>query len=147
LGVYEEGAIMGTASRKTRTRGQNCGGVPYRFDAAQVLRMIADGIIPDGEDVELFDGVLYEMTKGELHNCVVGLIGDAVRPLVPDGYHVREEKSARKDDRSLPEPDVAVCRGKRSDYVPDPPPLEQIVLLAEVDHHSHQADHVDKLTA
>ncbi len=138
---------MATGSRKKQTRQRNSGRVPYLFKAAQVLRMIAEGIIPDDEDVELFDGVLYKMTKGELHNCIVGLIGDAIRPLVPEGCHVREEKSTRKDDDSLPEPDVAVCRGKRSDYVPDPPPLDQIVLLAEVDHHSHQADHVDKFTA
>ena len=113
---------MATGSRKKQTRQRNGGRVPYLFKAAQVLRMIAEGIIPDDEDVELFDGVLYKLTKGELHNCIVGLIGDAIRPLTPEGYHVREEKSTRKDDDSLPEPDVAVCRGKRTDYVPDRPP-------------------------
>ncbi len=138
---------MATGSRKTRALRQNCGRVPYLFKAAQVLRMIAEGIIPDDEDVELFDGVLYKMTKGELHNCIVGLIGDAIRPLISEGYHVREEKSARKDEDSLPEPDVAVCRGKRTDYVPDPPPLDRLALVVEVDHHSYQADHVDKLAA
>lgn len=138
---------MATGSRKTRAFRRDRGRVPYLFRASQVLRMIAEGIIPDGEDVELFDGVLYKMTKGELHNCIVGLIGDALRPLVPDGYHVREEKSARKDEHSLPEPDVAICRGKRTDYVLDPPPLDRFALVAEVDHHSYQADHVDKLAA
>ncbi len=138
---------MATGSRKTQASRRNRGRVPYPFKAAQVLRMIAEGIIADDEDVELFDGVLYKMTKGELHNCIVGLIGDAVRRLIPEGYHVREEKSARRDEHSLPEPDLAVCRGKRTDYLPDPPALDRLALVAEVDHHSHQADHVDKFTA
>src|SRR4051812_12772587 len=106
---------MATGSRKARAGQRDRGRTPYRFKADQVLRMIAEGIILDDEDVELFDGVLYKMTKGELHNCIVGMIGDAIRPLTPQGYHVREEKSARKDEHSLPEPDVAVCRGKRTD--------------------------------
>jgi Uma2 family endonuclease len=109
--------------------------------------MIAEGIIADGEDVELFNGVLYKMTKGELHNCIVGLTGDALRPLTPEGYHLREEKSSLGDDYSLPEPDIAVCRGKRTDYVPSPPPLEQLVLVVEVDHHSQTADRIDKFAA
>jgi Uma2 family endonuclease len=138
---------MATGSRKTRVGRPNCGRVRYRFKADQVLRMIAEGIIPDFEDVELFDGVLYKLTKGELHNCIVGLIGDALRPLTPAGFHLREEKSARKDEYSLPEPDVAVCRGKRTDYVPDPPPLGRLALVAEVDHHSREADCVDKVAA
>lgn len=138
---------MATGSKKKRTGRHNCGRQPYVSHATQVLRMVAEGIIPDDEDVELFDGVLYKMTKGELHDCIVGLIGDAFRPLVPEGYHVREEKSARKDQHSLSEPDVAVCRGKRTDYVPDPPFLDRLAIVAEVDHHSHQADHVDKFAA
>jgi Uma2 family endonuclease len=109
--------------------------------------MIAEGIIGNDEDVELFNGTVYKMTKGELHNCIVGLIGDALRPLTPEGYHLREEKSSLGDDYSLPEPDIAVCRGKRTDYVPNPPALKQLALVAEVDHHSHTADRVDKFAA
>ncbi len=138
---------MATGSSKLQAAQRNSGRTAYRFSADQVLRMIAEGIIPDDEDVELFDGVLYKMTKGELHNCIVGLIADAIRALIPAGYHVREEKSARKDEDSLPEPDIAVCRGRRTDYVPELPRLDQLVLVAEVDHHSHHADHLLKLAA
>jgi Uma2 family endonuclease len=109
--------------------------------------MLAEGIIGDDEDVELFDGTLYKMTKGEIHNCIVGLTGDALRPLTPEGYHLREEKSSLRDDYSLPEPDIAVCRGQRTDYLPNPPALERLALVVEVDHHSHTADRVDKLAA
>ena len=80
----------------------DCGRVLYQLKADQVLRMLAEGIIPDDEDVELFDGVLYRMTKGELHNCIVILIGTALRGLIPEGFHVREEKSARLGEYSLP---------------------------------------------
>lgn len=76
---------MVTGSKTKQAWRQNSGRVPYKFSVDQVLRMIDQGIIADGEDVELFDGVLYKMTKGELHSCIVGLVGDAIRPLTPEG--------------------------------------------------------------
>jgi Uma2 family endonuclease len=104
---------------------------PYRFTAAQVLQMSDAGIL--GEDVELWDGTLYKMTKGELHNCIVGLIADALRPAGGGaGYHIREEKSAWLDEYSLPKLDVAVCRGERTDYSPDLPTVDRFAIVIEV---------------
>jgi Uma2 family endonuclease len=120
------------------------GRVPYKLTAGQVIRMVEAGIIPDDVDVELWDGVLYTMTKGELHNAVVTRIAELLRPLTPAGYHVREEKSSRRDEHSLPEPDVAVCAGGVFDYLPDPPPLEKLSLVVEVNLNSPRADHVTK---
>jgi Uma2 family endonuclease len=129
-------------NRKKRTRDR--GRVPYRFTADQVWKMIEAGII-DGAGLELWDGILYKMTKGELHNTIVMVIADALRGVVPrDGYHVREEKSNTDGKYSLPEPDVAVCRGTIRDARPDPPPLEQLALVVEVDHHTSRADGVVK---
>jgi hypothetical protein len=87
---------MSSSSRPTRTRSRNAGRVRYRLTADQVLRMIEAGIIPDDEDVELWDGVLFLMTKQEPHNAIVGQIADLLRPLIPTGYHIREEKSHGK---------------------------------------------------
>ena len=72
--------------------------------------MIEASIIPDDVDVELWDGVLYKMVKGEPHNFVVAATADALRRMIPADYHVREEKASRYGERSLPEPDVAVAR-------------------------------------
>jgi Uma2 family endonuclease len=72
-------------------------------------------------------------------------LAQALRKLIPAGYHVREESAFRADDRSLPEPDVAVVSGGLWDYLPSLPPLGRLALAVEVDHHSHERDHVEKL--
>jgi Uma2 family endonuclease len=132
-------------------RGLTRPGIPgraiYRLTADQVLGMVAAGIIPEGAHAELLDGVLYEMTKGELHNVIVTAVADLLRPLValaPDRHHLRVECSNTADPYSLPEPDVAVVRGGLYDYLPAPPPLERLSLVVEINHNSPE-DHTVKL--
>jgi Uma2 family endonuclease len=134
-------------ARKRKRRARDKGRVPYRFTAAQVMKMIEAGIIGDNEDVELWDGILYKMTKGELHNVIVILTAEAMRAVTPrDRYHIREEKSSKDGVHSLPEPDLAIARGKPGDTLPDPPGLDQLVLVVEVDHHTARADGVVKFS-
>ena len=109
--------------------------------------MAEAGVIPEGGHVELLNGVLYEMTKGELHNVTVTAAADQLRPLValdPGPHHVREEKSNTADPYSLPEPDVAVVQGGLRDYKPSPPPLSRLSLVVEVNRNSPD-DHTTKL--
>ena len=134
-----------TRPKRASVRNPHRGRVPYRFTADQVLKMIELGIIDDHEDVELWDGVIYKMVKGEIHNYMVNAAAVLLRSVMPQGYHVREEKSSIHGDSSLPEPDVAVARGQWGDTLPLPPSLEQMALLVEVDHHTGRADRVEKL--
>ena len=89
-------------STRTRTRKSgDRGRTPYRFTADQLMKMINAGVIGDDEDLELWDGILYKMTKGELHNQIVILTADALRAVTPrETYHVREEKSNSDRARS-----------------------------------------------
>ncbi len=97
------------STRAQKQKAEDRGRTPYRFTAKQVMKMINTGIIADGEDVELWDGTLYKMTKGELHNQIVMLTARALdRVADPDAYHVREEKSNTDGPHSLPESDVTV---------------------------------------
>jgi Uma2 family endonuclease len=123
-------------ARTSRERGRQV----YRLTADQVLRMVECGILPEGGPIELWDGVLYTMTKGEIHNYVVSEVADLLRPVVAKGYHLREEKTCKYGDHSLPEPDVAVARGRKSDYLPDPPPLSALALVVEVSQSSTRSD-------
>ena len=125
-------------AQPSRKRVRDRGRVVYRFTGDQVLKMIEIGIL-DGSDVELWNGVVYRMTKGELHNVIVMATAEALRPVTPQNYHVREEKSSKDGRHSLPEPDVAVARGKRGASFPAPPALDQMALLVEVDHHTARA--------
>jgi hypothetical protein len=112
--------------QKTSAAIRDRGRIPYRFTAAQVQKMIEAGVLAEGDDVELWDGVLYKMVKGELHHFIASQVADALRRLAPAGYHVREEKSSAFGERSLPEPDVALCRGQKGDYLPHPPQLARL---------------------
>ena len=130
-----------TQKRKAEDRGRT----PYRFTAKQVMKMINTGIIADGEDVELWDGTIYKMTKGELHNQIVMLTAEALRAVTSrEEYHVREEKSNTDGPHSLPEPDVTVQQGKLGVLTPRPPALERVALVVEVDHHTAHADRIVK---
>lgn len=118
--------------------------VPYRFTADQVLKMVEAEILPEDKSTELLNGVLYQVTKYETHNLIVGQLGDLVRPLIPAGFHLREEKSSRGNEKSMPEPDLAVCRGTRKDYWPDLPTLDKFAAVVEISHHSETSDRVIK---
>ena len=119
----------------------------YRLTADQVLRMIDAGILTSHTNAELLDGVLYEMTKGELHNVIVTLIRKAIEPLIDQhapGHHLRVECSNTADPYSLPEPDLSVVAGGVCDYLPTPPPLSKLALVVEVDS-SRSSDDTGKL--
>lgn len=128
----------------TRTQSVDSGHRPYRFSVDQFERMIETGAIPDGDDVELIRGRLYRMVKKEPHNFAVGRTAELLRRILPDGFHVREEKSLRHDERTMPEPDVVVARGGGDEYRPLPPLTSEVPLIAEVCHHSRRADYRDK---
>jgi Uma2 family endonuclease len=131
-----------TQKRKAGDRGR----APYRFTAAQLMKMIAAGIIAD-EDVELWDGIIYKMTKGELHNQVVMLTAHVLRAVTPpEEFHVREEKSHSDGPHSLPEADVTVQRGKLGVLTPRPPDLARVALVVEVDHRTARADRTVKFS-
>ncbi len=117
---------------------------PYQFTSDQALKMAASGIFTDAAHVELLDGVFYTLTRDETHNLIVGMLSDLIKPLLSQVEHVREEKPVRKDGSSLPEPDIAVCRGDRKHYWPDLPTLDRLALVVEVSHSSEKADRIVK---
>ncbi len=84
------------------------------------------------------------MVKKEPHNFAVGQVAEALRRLLPTGFHVREEKSLRQGKRNLPEPDVVVAVGRSGDYRPQPPSTSEVPLIVEVCHHTQKADYRDK---
>ncbi len=131
----------------TQLRKTDAGRRPYRLTADQVERMLEAGIIPEGDDLELIGGVLYKMVKKEPHNFAVGQVAEALRRLLPAGFHVREEKSLRQGKRSLPEPDVVVAAGRSGDYHPQPPSTFEVPLIVEVCHHTQKADYPGKVPA
>lgn len=81
---------------------------------------------------ELLDGWIFDMTPiGPTHASVVGQAGDTLRPFVPPGWHLREEKPVSLS-HSEPQPDVGIVKGRRADYRKRHPGPKDIGLLIEV---------------
>lgn len=116
---------------------------PYRFTAEQLGKMVEAGVFPESH-FELIRGRIYRMTKDGPHNFAVGEMAERLRAILPAGFHVREEKALEHDDRSLPEPDVAVVRGDRADYRATNPKTSRAALIVEVCASSRRADYRDK---
>lgn len=126
---------MATQAKSTGSRL-----TPYRFTVRQFEKMIDAGVFPEGTNVELIAGVFVEMTKHEPHNFAVGSLGDLIQPIVPAGYHFRQDLSARTARYWRPEPDIAVVRGARRDYTRRTPDLNRFALIIEVADSSYGKD-------
>jgi Uma2 family endonuclease len=106
--------------------------------------MIASGAFSRTDRFELIEGTLVaKMTKKPSHSTGSELCGDAIRRLLPVGWHVRIEKPVRIPARdSMPEPDVSVARGVIRDYEDRDPGPEDVALVVEVSHTTVRADRV-----
>src|SRR4051812_15916001 len=87
----------------------------YRLDVQQFEKMIEAGVFPEGVHVELLGGLLVaKMTKNPPHDYAVGETADILRGIVGRNWKVSEEKSSALGRSWMPEPDIAVIRGPRT---------------------------------
>lgn len=117
----------------------------YRLKVRQFERMIGAGVF--GEDrVELLNGVLVMMTSYPPHdNAVIGL-GEQLRDLLPrTDWCVREEKPLKLPRFWRPQPDFAVVRGPRANYVRRTPGRRDTALIVEVADTTYLKDRGIKL--
>ena len=79
-------------------------------------RLVDLGVF-EGEPLELIGGqLIVAEPKGSPHATGVEMAGEALRSAVPAGWTVRMQNPIALDDESVPEPDVAVVRGRHADY-------------------------------
>jgi Uma2 family endonuclease len=106
---------------------------PFVWTRPLLRQLIAAGVVREGDRVELIEGELVVMpVQGEPHAVAAQLTEDALRSAFGAGYHVRGQKPVALGDRSEPEPDVAVVRGRARDYLGEHPAPDAIALLVEV---------------
>jgi len=85
-----------------------------------------------GRRTELIRGVVIEkMSKSPLHSTIGSLLYDPLSPNLPPGYFVRKEEPLTLAD-SEPEPDIAVIRGARTDFVAAHPSTAELVVEVAV---------------
>lgn len=101
-----------------------------------------DAFLP-GERLELIDGaLLVHERQAPSHATAVGLVEDALRAVFGEAGTVRVHGPIALDGDSEPEPDVAVVRGSRRDYISGHP--SRSVLIVEVADGTLQFDRSDK---
>ena len=107
-----------------------------KVSVEQYHRMFALGVI--AENVELIRGALIEkMPKSPLHSSIVELLRELIAPFLPEDCFIRQEQPITLWD-SEPEPDVAIVRGVRRDFLSAHPVTAE--ALIEVSISSERLD-------
>ena len=101
-----------------------------RWTVADYERLIELGAV--SRRAELLRGLIVEkMLESPLHEFPTDNIAENLRRLVREGLLVRQEASLRLAD-SVPEPDVAVVRGRAEDFRTRHPTTAELVVEVAV---------------
>lgn len=118
----------------------------HRLTRAQYETMIDAGVFGPEDRLELLDGELIEMApQGTRHATAVRLLENALREAYGRGFDVRSQLPINLDQRSVPEPDIAVVPGAPRDYSDAHP--SRAALIVEVAESSLAYDRLRKYAA
>lgn len=124
---------MKSAVEIPRTGPRNAEIWPLSVTAYHVLAEA--GLLP--EDTELLYGTVYrKMSKSPFHSTLAGQIADLLGPQIPRGFFLRIEQPI-VTDLSEPEPDLAVIKGSRAEFVREHPRTAELVIEICVTSHDY----------
>ncbi len=114
----------------------------YRMSMEKYEAMVESGVFTKRDRFQLVEGLLVrKMTEHPPHASVSVTTADAIRAMLPQGWHLRGEKPLQIPTRvSLPEPDIVVTRGKSQDYLKRHPEPVDVSLVIEVADSSLEED-------
>ncbi len=116
----------------------------HRFSRRQYDRMIDAGVFGPEDRIELLNGEIIDMApQRSRHATAIRLIEKGLNRIFAAGHDVRTQLPLCLDDRSEPEPDVAVVSGNPRDYRDAHP--ETALLVVEVSETSLAYDRIRKL--
>ena len=112
-----------------------------RFTSDEVLRMVEEGILDEDERLELLDGELVVMSpQNPRHAALAAKLQRLVAAVAPRGTHLRLHSPIAAGRESLPEPDLALVRGRAEDYLDRHPAGGDLLLVVEIAVTSQAAD-------
>lgn len=118
----------------------------HRFSRVEYDRMVDADVFGPDDNIELLDGEIIDMApQKSRHTTAVTLIAETLRKVFGAGFHVRVQMPLLLDDRSEPEPDIAIVIGTPRDYRDRHP--ASAVLIAEVAETTLAYDRGRKLAA
>lgn len=104
----------------------------WRFGVDQYHAMIDNGVLTEDDPVELLGGwLIRKMTQKPKHPVAVDMLRESLASQIPDGWHNRTQAPITIPEGE-PEPDVALVRGDRRDYLQVHPGPHDVVLVVEV---------------
>jgi Uma2 family endonuclease len=102
-----------------------------RWTREEYDRLVEAGVLSPEERVELLEGDIVRMwPQNPTHAFAIVSAEEALREVFRAGFHLRVQLPFAIGDDSEPEPDVAVVRGHRRDYILAHP--SAAVLLVEI---------------
>jgi Uma2 family endonuclease len=105
-------------------------------------KLVEYGILPETNRFELIEGRIVEKeVKGPKHCATRARTARAIDRLLPLGWLVRYEGPVRiPNQRSEPEPDISVARGRIEDHEDQHPGAGDVALVVEVTRTSATKD-------
>jgi Uma2 family endonuclease len=116
----------------------------HRITASDYHKMAEAGILGEQDRVELIEGEIVDMAPiGSKHAYVVNRLSSLFTLAAGDAYLVSTQNPIGLDERSEPQPDIALLRpGNYMDRLPDP---TDVLLIVEVASSSGEYDRGIKL--
>lgn len=115
-----------------------------KLSVRQYHQMIAAGILPDGEPIELLEGYLVlKMSRGTPHDGALDALIGALGAVLPSPWYPRTQMALTLAE-SEPEPDIAVVPGPRARYRAAHLTPTECRLVIEVSASSLAIDRNDK---
>ena len=117
----------------------------HRFSVEDYHQLYESGILEETDYVELIEGYIVhqQRPRSPLHCGTLSLVLDYLHQMIPDGWRVRVHSGATLSD-SEPEPDLAIVRAGRGDYMHRHPGPDDIAALIEVADWTLALDRADK---
>lgn len=105
----------------------------HRFSRAQYEQMVDAGVFGTEDRLELLDGEIIDMApQKSRHATAVRLLEEALRACFGIGHDIRSQLPLALDERSEPEPDIAVVPGSPRDYR-DAHPTGAVLIIEVAD--------------
>ncbi|MBW4476081.1 MAG: Uma2 family endonuclease [Tolypothrix brevis GSE-NOS-MK-07-07A] len=111
------------------------------WTVADYHRMAETGILDEDERVELLEGkIIWMSAKGTAHRSAVGRTDYLLKNRLANRAWVSIQEPIKLNDRSEPEPDVAVVQIDPLDYADHHPTPSEVYLIIEVADSSLKFD-------
>lgn len=113
----------------------------HEWTVGDYRQLVEVGLLDEDAKVELLKGQIVNMSPiGHAHAATVNYLNAWLVRQLGDTYIINVQNPIILDDRSEPEPDLAVLQGKADFYVADLPRAAHVVILIEVAGSSLEKD-------